>query len=83
MKKLFSKISKTAEQILILVGSVLNQCPGKEELKKIRLSPVFRSKFPKMKSHFCHDPKKDEAETNSHPKGGPHFETRTFNKSRK
>lgn len=82
VSKLIDLIFLPLEKTLNCIGKILNQMPSRAELKKIKVSPKFKSTFPtKMKKMFdvknMRTKKKD-----SRPKGTEHSDTQIFNKPR-
>jgi hypothetical protein len=82
VSKLIDLIFLPLEKTLNCIGAILNQMPSPDELKKIKVSPRFKSSFPvKMKTMF--DVKNSRIKKkDSRPKGTEHSETQIFNKPR-
>jgi len=71
------------EKVLNCIGSIINQSPGREELEKLKHSPLFNNPFlKKVKNIF---EKKNEAnhKRDHKAKGTFHADSQIFNKPRK
>ena len=73
---------KKAEYVLRFVGRLVNQCPTKEEIKRLRHSPIFNNPFTK-KNDSSFRPQNDLNHKRDHaPKGAFNTDARIFNKPR-
>lgn len=70
------------EKTLNCIGAILNQIPSKDELKKIKTSPIFKSTFPKTMKKIFNDQSVRALKKDHRPKGSAHSDTQIFNKPR-
>jgi len=82
-KRLIDLIFLPLEKVLSCIGSVLNQCPTKDECKKLRTSPIFNNPFRKKPQNNFDLNKKSNYKQDYHAKGPKNSDARIFNKARR
>jgi hypothetical protein len=76
------KLKKIFDNLLGMIRLIINQCPDKDEIKKLKHAPLFLTHYPSQKN-------KKVPQLNSHNKAQPkrvgprHSGTQIFNKPRK
>jgi len=82
-KRLIGFIFFPLEKALKFIGSLVNQCPDKDELRKLRNSPMFNNPFKKNPNDNFDMKKELNHKRDHHAKGSISTDSRIFNRPRK
>ena len=75
-------ITKLIEKALHYIGSIINQSPTKDEMKRLKTPPLFKSTFPKKKLRTFDMKNQHDNRRDHKAKGSIQTDSQIFNKPR-
>jgi hypothetical protein len=74
------KLKQIFDNLLGMIRLIINQCPDKDEIKKLKHSPLFFTHYPSQKNKA--EPHNSHQKAHSRRVGPRHSGTQIFNKPR-